>query len=61
MIGLPKVKCDWDCCGYHNLDTGYCDNPDEIELNTIEAKVGSLNEELLICKGFLHYEEGEAK
>jgi hypothetical protein len=58
---MRKLKCDWDCCKHYNMETGYCDNPDEVELVTVEATTGSLKKELFDCKGFVYYEEGEAK
>lgn len=63
---MPKVRCDWDCCKHYNLDTGYCDNPDEVKLTTVEAlaRVGTgktrlEKTELFYCKSFESYEEGE--
>ena len=67
-IVVPRVKCDWDCCLHYNTETGYCDNPDEIELSTIEidvvndeGKETSETLELFECSGFIDYEEEEAK
>lgn len=59
---MPKVRCDWDCCKHFNVETGCCDNPDEVRLLTKEAlaKVKTKLEkvELFDCQSFVDYEEG---
>lgn len=61
VLKVSKVKCDWDCCKHHDVETGYCENPGEIVLPTVEAKVGMQNKlELFDCKSFESFEEGES-
>lgn len=65
---MPKILCDWDCCKHHNMDTGYCDNSDEVVLTTTQIDVVDDNGketgdklELFECESFVNYEEGEAE
>lgn len=65
---MPNVKCDWDCCKHFNTETGYCDNPNNVVLETEEMELiderGRVTDnklELFNCISFESYEEGEGK
>ena len=59
---MPDIKCDWDFCKHYNLKTEYCNNPDEVELSTMESEPDEDGNklELLYCKSFVSYEEGDS-
>ena len=54
---MPEIKCPWDICRHINLETGYCDCPDDVELEKEDIEIedeqgGTELQQYLVCKSY---------